>query len=116
MACNNLLFLETVLQCMTVSGVIDRLLQMLDDEITFSPEVCMNETLDDTLPMVKKIQIHHGSALQDLFQLFMKKNMQPMYNKFEIEKVITDGTVEAGEDNGGVLRDCLSEIRQSFYE
>ena len=55
MACNNLLFLETVLQCMTVSGVIDRLLQMLDDEITFSLEVCMNETLDDTLPMVKKI-------------------------------------------------------------
>jgi hypothetical protein len=50
----------------------------------------------------------------ELLSAFDRQNMTG--DVIEITMVLPNGQVEAAEDNGGVLRDCLVECWTDFYE
>ncbi|XP_057689288.1 uncharacterized protein LOC130920718 isoform X2 [Corythoichthys intestinalis] len=96
--------------------------------IVFMGEVSENEpvNLDDTLPVsptasttpysesVKKILVvHRGQVLQELIAQFSDAGLQEADVKIQL--VLPDGTPEMGYDEGGVVRDCLSEFWSDFY-
>lgn len=94
--------------------------------IVFVGHVSENEqlNLDDTLPVspptvassepVKKILVvHRGQVLQELIAHFSDADLP--HADFKIQLVLPDGTPELGYDEGGVVRDCLSEFWSDFY-
>lgn len=72
--------------------------------------------LDETLPLVCKITVHRGRVARDLIDFFSQENI-PSHSStvFEINMLKEDGTPEAAEDNGGVMRDSLTEFWDTFY-
>ena len=77
------------------------------------------EVLDDTVEnSVQSVTVHRGMAYHDLIKCFMAldKDTDIRFKKFEVTMVLQNGNVEAAEDNGGVLRDCLAEFWETFYE
>ena len=49
---------------------------------------------------------------------FMVENLDSLdvsLTKLEVTMIRRDGTREAGDDSGGVFRDCLSEFWKDFY-
>lgn len=72
--------------------------------------------LDETLPLVCKITVHRGRVARDLIDFFSQANI-PSHSStvFEINMLKEDGTPEAAEDNGGVMRDSLTEFWDTFY-
>ncbi|XP_076850602.1 uncharacterized protein LOC143500373 [Brachyhypopomus gauderio] len=83
------------------------------------------EVLDDTLPIdmdsliynqppqVTKIRLRRGNVFQDLNNVF-HCGLVSVSDTLEIEMVLPNGSTEKGEDNGGVLRDALSEYWDAF--
>lgn len=72
--------------------------------------------LDDTLPVISEITVHRGSVCRDLINFFsLEENLQSNNQSFEIKMLKEDGTPEAAEDNGGVMRDALTEFWDTFY-
>ncbi|OWF36793.1 hypothetical protein KP79_PYT02860 [Mizuhopecten yessoensis] len=69
--------------------------------------------LDATLPDVHEITVHRGFVCRDLIAFF--SHDQSNNSKFEIKMLKEDGTQEIAEDNGGVMRDALSEFWDTFY-
>ncbi|MED6240559.1 hypothetical protein ATANTOWER_023235 [Ataeniobius toweri] len=83
------------------------------------------QILDDTLPMspqttssaeaVKKILVvHRGQVLPELVAHFCDDGL--LDSDFKIQLVLPDGKPEMGYDDGGVVRDCLSEFWKEFYD
>ena len=73
----------------------------------------LNSTAFSQLP---RIQFHRGLVLQELIDVMKSGDINPVMSNYAIQMVLPNGILEAGEDNGGVLRDCLSEFWDSFYE
>ncbi|MEQ2316911.1 hypothetical protein AMECASPLE_037275, partial [Ameca splendens] len=83
------------------------------------------QILDYTLPIspqstssakaVKEILIvHRGQILPELIAHFCDDRL--LDRDFKIQLVLPDGTPEMGYDDGGVVRDCLSEFWKEFYD
>ena len=63
------------------------------------------------------IEVHRGLVLEELEKHFLKEDLKSIRGlTVTVAMILPDGTKEAGEDNGGVLRDLLSEYWNSFYE
>ena len=72
-------------------------------EVIFNPAMC-----------VVDIEVHRGMACNDLITFFMK-NAYSSSLKYEVKMLQEDGTPELAEDNGGVIRDALTEFWDTFY-
>ncbi|XP_041861569.1 uncharacterized protein LOC121652708 isoform X2 [Melanotaenia boesemani] len=89
--------------------------------------------LDDTLPLdpvqvesslrvqnpcqplkTTKLRLHRGSVFQELNAAFSDGLVSINDCLLEIEMIQPNGSTEKGEDNGGVLRDALSEYWETF--
>ncbi|XP_033831305.1 uncharacterized protein LOC129456644 [Periophthalmus magnuspinnatus] len=86
--------------------------------------------LEDTLPLIEEelpiflnmpennktiIVVHRGQILQELIQVFSNDEMMNKKNvRFKV--ILPDGNLEKALDDGGVVRDVLSEFWQDFYE
>ncbi|XP_078333019.1 uncharacterized protein LOC111100619 isoform X2 [Crassostrea virginica] len=77
----------------------------------------LNDTeIDKTIPMVCQITVHRGRVCRDLIDFFSRDNIEIHDStEFEINMLKEDGTPEAAEDNGGVMRDALTEFWDTFY-
>lgn len=85
-----------------------------------------DQILDDTLPLsplntiahseqIKRILVvHRGHVLPELIAHFLDESMLGCEIKIQI--IAPDGKLERGHDEGGVVRDCLSEFWNEFYE
>lgn len=74
------------------------------------------DDLDDTVPVCLEIEVHRGSVCHDLINYFScQENVDAHSTSFEIVMLKQDGTREVAEDNGGVLRDAMTEFLESFY-
>lgn len=105
-------------------GAID--VDILDDSniVTFLTEnlTAMEEhDLDDTLPLFtehvtekRTIVVHRGQVLPELITHFCDESL--LRAEVHIQLVLPDGKQEMGQDEGGVLRDCLSEFWHEFYD
>ncbi|KAJ0005816.1 hypothetical protein NQD34_015710 [Periophthalmus magnuspinnatus] len=91
---------------------------------------CRRQDLEDTLPLIEEelpiflnmpennktiIVVHRGQILQELIQVFSNDEMMNKKNvRFKV--ILPDGNLEKALDDGGVVRDVLSEFWQDFYE
>ncbi|XP_032446109.1 uncharacterized protein LOC116737195 [Xiphophorus hellerii] len=83
--------------------------QILDDTLPISPQSTSSSKA------VKKILIvHRGQVLPELIAHFCDDGL--LDRDFKIQLVLPDGTPEMGYDDGGVVRDCLSEFWKDFYD
>lgn len=90
-----------------------------------------NDVLDDTLPVetavvqppsiglyhenkVVKLRLRRGNIFYELNAAFKDGQITVDDMLLEIEMVLPNGNAEKGEDNGGVLRDALSEYWETF--
>ncbi|XP_070551821.1 uncharacterized protein [Ptychodera flava] len=95
-----------------------------DSDILFDA-ITDNIEVDDTIPLAeptpptvkaRTIRVHRGNVLKELIDAFKDQSLKPGIDIITIEMVLPNGQTEAGEDNGGVTRDCLSEFWSTFYE
>ncbi|XP_048841872.1 uncharacterized protein LOC125714873 [Brienomyrus brachyistius] len=77
--------------------------------------------MDDTLPMSPESQktprilvVHRGNVLLELISHFSDESI--LSKNVKIQLVLPDGHFEMGHDDGGVVRDCLSEFWHDFYD
>lgn len=99
----------------------------IDEEIQFGYTVLQDSTiLDDTLPIdpfeivqdkpqATKLRLRRGNIFQDLNAAFTDGLISVNDCLVEIEMVLPNGSSEKGEDNGGILRDALSEYWGTFF-
>lgn len=80
----------------------------LDDTLPFSPQ-----TMPSNDSVKKILVVHRGQVLPELIRHFCDDGLQE--TDFKIQLVLPDGTIEKGFDDGGVVRDCLSEFWNKFY-
>lgn len=92
--------------------------------LTDSLPVMEDQNLDDTLPLSpeqvthsatekRTIVVHCGQVLHELIKQFCDESLSSAEIQVELE--LPDGKEEMGHDEGGVLRDCLSEFWEEFY-
>ena len=92
-----------------------------DPEVFFGPAMgTAAESYEDTLPLVSEpsvitITVHRGRIFDDLITFARKEPMDLKHNKYEVKVIRADGMEEPAEDNGGVLRDSLTEFWETFY-
>ena len=97
-----------------------------NSNIVFIGDIGENEHihLDDTLPLSpptmpssehkRILVVHRGQVLRELIAHFCDEELQEV--DFNIKHVLPDGKAEMAYDDGGVVRDCLSEFWKEFYE
>ncbi|XP_038073945.1 uncharacterized protein LOC119742010 [Patiria miniata] len=98
----------------------DQLARLNDDDsgiIQFGPfPAAVELDLNATQPLVKEIKVHRGNVCQEMVTFFSKEeNVNLRGTTFEVKMLKSDGSTEMAEDNGGVLRDALTEFFDSFY-
>jgi hypothetical protein len=62
------------------------------------------------------LKVHRGMAFQDLMKHFSQPKVQQFNGAIRIQMILLSGEPEKGEDDGGVLRDCLTEFWNTFYD
>ena len=90
-----------------------------DSEVIFSGADtntdCLSQ-IDTTLPITTLIlRLHRGHVMEELEIFFMYNDFEMLQQNLQIQMVLPNGETELGEDNGGILRDCLTEYWESFY-
>nr|XP_033958257.1 uncharacterized protein LOC117460791 [Pseudochaenichthys georgianus] len=97
----------------------------LDDTLSLSTELSIESSMPPSMDMfqeqanqrerVKKIIVlHRGQILRELILVFSEENI--MENDFHFQVILPDGKLEKAVDDGGVMRDILSEFWNDFYE
>ncbi|XP_046582796.1 uncharacterized protein LOC124290148 [Haliotis rubra] len=68
--------------------------------------------------MVKKhtIRLHRGHVYEELMAKFRDESFNFSKDLFTLEMVLPNGETEIAEDNGGVVRDALTEFWKSFCD
>lgn len=91
-----------------------RLVNLVDaEQAALTSELPMKMVNDYHCKLVK---VYRGQVLQSLLDFFQKDENDPNNFILSIEMILPNGKTEAAEDNGGVLRDCLSEFWKDFYQ
>ena len=107
------------------SDLVDPQFNVFDENPSISEDIA-NYDLDDSGvisfphlnvdPTVFKIKLHRGHVMKDFFDVFIRhKFLNLQTNRIEDEMILPNGTKEAGEDNGGILRDAIAEFWATFY-
>ncbi|XP_041373683.1 uncharacterized protein LOC121386748 [Gigantopelta aegis] len=92
------------------------LMNDVDDQVhpvAVVANVAEDEPSNDTNTPVQKLKLHKGHVLKELIE-FYNKTVDDI-KTLEVQMIIPNGTIEAAEDCGGVLRDTLSEFWEDFY-
>ncbi|CAL9690847.1 unnamed protein product [Knipowitschia caucasica] len=97
-----------------------------DGSLETEHQVHLDDTLplneDESLPSVLNIPesvkfivaVHRGQVLKELIQVFADEDVINKDIRFKV--ILPDGKLEKAFDDGGVLRDVLSEFWNDFYE
>ena len=103
-----------------LSGGLDEpVISNFDDEVLLSSTTLEttygnNETLKSSS---FEIKVHRGHVLKELIQFFVGKDTASLRGAVvHVTMILPNGKEEVGEDNGGVMRDMLSEFWQTFYD
>lgn len=81
----------------------------LDDTLIFSPQP------GPSSERVRRVLVvHRGQVMSELISHFTDKDIEDA--DIKIHLVLPDGTHEKAYDDGGVVRDCLSEFWKEFYD
>lgn len=83
--------------------------QLLGDTLPVSPQTTPSAEREK-----RTLVVHRGQVLQELIAYFCDNELQEA--DIRIQLVLQDGTPERGFDYGGVVRDCLSEFWNEFYD
>ncbi|XP_054912095.1 uncharacterized protein LOC129376511 [Poeciliopsis prolifica] len=83
--------------------------QILDDTLPISPQ-----STSSAKAVKETLIVHRGQVLPELIAHFCDDRL--LDRDFKIQLVLPDGTPEMGYDDGGVVRDCLSEFWKEFYD
>lgn len=83
--------------------------QNLDDTLRVSPQ-----TMSSSERVRRILVVHRGQILPELMAHFCDDGIQEV--DIKIQLVLPDGTPEMAYDDGGVVRDCLSEFWNEFYD
>ena len=95
----------------------DTLARMNDsDTLQFGPFLLGDPDLNAKQPAVKEIKVHRGNVCRELIDYFSEEdNIRLIGTTFEVKMIKSNGTTELAEDNGGAMRDFLTEFYDSFY-
>ena len=67
--------------------------------------------IDKTIPIMCQITVHRWRVFRDLIDFFCRDNIEVHdLTEFEINMLKENGTQEAAEDNGGEIRDAITEF------
>lgn len=102
------------------------LLSQSDCEVFFGPsndsgpldDTIMPEDLMESSPDPQIIRLHRGHVFDDLNNI-MKTECDINFGSgktYEVEMILPNGILEKAQDNGGVLRDAISEYFDTFYK
>lgn len=83
--------------------------QYLDDTLPISPQA-----MPSSEPVKKILVVHRGQVLPELIANFSDDGLGEA--DIKIQLVLPDGKPEKAYDDGGVVRDCLSEFWTEFYD
>ena len=90
----------------------------INETVTFERSSC--HSLSDTISLQKlDITVHRGHVLQDLISFFKhyENSSKCMRGAIvHVTMILPNGDKEAGEDNGGIFRDMISECFNDFYD
>lgn len=67
---------------------------------------------------VHEICLHRGRVFEDMITYYKTVSTTMRLEdipKYEVKMILPDGNTEAGEDNGGLFRDALTEFWDTFY-
>ncbi|XP_019209152.1 uncharacterized protein LOC109197829 isoform X1 [Oreochromis niloticus] len=81
----------------------------LDDTLIFSPHPGPSSER-----VRRVVVVHRGQVMSELISHFSDKDLEDV--DIKIQFVLPDGTPEMAHDDGGVVRDCLSEFWKEFYD
>lgn len=106
-----------------------------DDEVLFGGGLLDDDMFHDTLPYeflrddhetsrntstpaskIEKLKFHRGHVFKELNAAVQNCTITANDPIVEVEMILPNGTVEKGEDNGGVLRDALTEYWETFQK
>ena len=103
-----------------VEIAISRSLLDLDDTEVHFGRVDHILDNDDTLPLddilPTQIKLHRGHIFEELNNAVQTGFISLSTSALEVSMVLPNGAVEQGEDSGGVLRDCITEYFETFYD
>ena len=74
----------------------------------------LNEQANQRERVKKLVVLHRGQILTELIQVFSEESI--MEDDISFKVILPDGKLEKAVDDGGVLRDVLSEFWNDFYE
>ncbi|XP_069045208.1 uncharacterized protein [Lepisosteus oculatus] len=82
------------------------------------------QSLEDTLPLAQELRepdkkilvVHRSQILSELIEHFTDERLSYTQSEIQVKLLLPNGQYENGYDDGGVLRDCLSEFWHEFYE
>ena len=102
-----------------LDGLDESVISNFDDEVLLSSTTL--ETTYENNESLKsssfEIKVHRGHVLKELIQFFTEKDTASLRGAVvHVTMILPNGKEEAGEDNGGVMRDMLSEFWQTFYD
>ena len=68
---------------------------------------------EEEVSTVETIRVHRGHVLREMIDYYKHHDVK---TRVEIKMILPNGSEEAGEDNGGVFRDAVTEFWEEFYE
>lgn len=89
-----------------------------DDEVFLNPLDTTGEKSETLQSRLFEIKVHRGHVLEELIQFFVENDSTTELRgaAVHVTMILPNGTEEVGEDNGGVMRDMLTEFWQTFYD
>ena len=86
---------------------------LLDETVPLSSSSHLEST--DSGPSAVKLKLHRGQVFEELNEAMKSGTVSVNAEVIEIEMILPNGSVEKGEDTGGILRDALTEYWETFY-
>ena len=119
-------FLESILlssddEVLFGGGLINE--EMFHDTLTYD---FLSDNLENVRPSsserntstpgnkIQRIKLHRGQVFVELNNAVKNGTVSSNDAVIEVEMILPNGTVEKGEDNGGVFRDALAEYWETF--
>ena len=102
-----------------LDGLDESVISNFDNEVLLSSTALEttygnNETLKSGS---FEIKVHRGHVLKELIQFFVEKDTTSLRGAVvHVTMILPNSKEEVGKDNGGVMRDMLSEFWQTFYD
>ncbi|MED6255587.1 hypothetical protein ATANTOWER_011689 [Ataeniobius toweri] len=85
---------------------------VLDDTLPLTEDLSLPPVMDMSERGKTIVVVHRGQILKELIQVFSKEKI--INDNVTFKVILPDGKLEKAVDDGGVLRDVLSEFGMTF--